>query len=61
MVVIMIDGKFEYEGECRRCLTPCGTLNGERTHTFAGLIFAKKIFRDGKVFCDSPVFPCEVS
>ena len=32
-----------------------GYLNGDRVHTVAGIIFSVKSYRDGTIFCDSPI------
>ena len=47
---------FEYVGKCQRCHTDSGYLDGKRVHTFSGLLFSEKTYRDGRVFCESPVF-----
>ena len=47
---------FEYVGKCQRCHTDSGYLDGKKVHTFSGLLFSEKTYRDGMVFCESPVF-----
>ena len=51
---------FEYMGKCQKCGTDSGYLDGKRVHTFSGLLFSEKTFRNGKVFCESPVFEEEI-
>ena len=50
---------FEYLGKCKRCNIDCGTLDGKRVHTISGLLYCKVTYKDGKVQCDSAVFPFE--
>ena len=50
---------FEYMGKCQKCHTDSGYLDGKRMHTFSGLLFSAKTYKDGSVFCESPVFPDE--
>ena len=50
---------FEYMGKCQMCHTDSGYLDGKRMHTIAGLLFSAKTYKDGSVFCESPVFPDE--
>lgn len=50
---------FDYMGKCQRCLVPSGYLDGKRSHTISGILFSTKIYKDGNVICDSPVFPGE--
>ena len=48
---------FEHVGKCQRCHTASGYLDGKRTHTISGILFSVKIYMDGTVFCESPIFP----
>ena len=47
---------FEYIGKCQRCGVPAGYLDGELTHTFAGILY-KKTLKD----CSGPIFEKEAS
>lgn len=50
---------FHYIGRCKKCNTDAGILDGKRVHTVAALIFTVKTYREGKVFCESPIFDGE--
>ena len=56
----MTEPIFELHGRCKKCGVTAGYLGAEKTHTFGGLLFSVQTYRDGKVFCESPVLDCEV-
>ena len=47
---------FKYMGKCQRCHFDAGYLDDKRVHIFAGLFYSGRLYRDGNILCESPVF-----